>query len=47
MGEILRGIKKAVIPLEYLMIWTGVVGGAVGLSLPTEMITRIRESSVA
>ncbi len=43
MGEILRGLGRGISSLEYLMIWIGVVAGAVGLSLPRDMITRIAE----
>ena len=39
MRNILGGIKEKVRPVEYLMLWIGLVGSAVGLSLPKEIIT--------
>lgn len=39
MGNILGGLKGEVSPVEYLMLWIGLVGSAVGLSLPKEMIS--------
>jgi hypothetical protein len=35
----LKGIEREVSPVEYLMIWFGIVGAAVGLSLPKEMMS--------
>ncbi len=46
MRNILGGIKGAVSPLEYLMLWIGLVGIAVGLSLPKEMALE-REENVS
>ena len=37
MRNILVGIKEEVSPVEYLMLWIGLVGSAVGLSLPKEI----------
>ena len=34
MESYLKGIDREVSPVEYLMIWIGIVGAAVGLSLP-------------
>ena len=38
MRNILGGIKQTASPLDYLMLWLGLVGSAVGLSLPKEMV---------
>lgn len=45
MSDILRGFERAIEPLEYLMIWIGLVGIAVGLSLPRDVVTKMREIS--
>lgn len=37
MSEILSSVKHAVTPEKYLMIWLGLVGSAVGLTLPKEV----------
>lgn len=37
MCDILGGIEGEVSPVEYLMLWIGLVGSAVGLSLPKEI----------
>lgn len=34
MSGIVKGIEREVSSVEYLMIWMGVVGAAVGLNLP-------------
>ena len=34
MDSYLKGVDKDASPVEYLMIWIGIVGAAVGLSLP-------------
>lgn len=47
MCDILGGIKGETTPLEYLVIWTGLVGVTVGLSLPKDMIIKMRESPLA
>ena len=39
MRNILGGINKEVSPMEYLMLWIGLVGNSVGLSLPKEIIS--------
>lgn len=39
MRDILGGIKREVSPVEYLMLWIGLVGSAVGLSLPKEVVS--------
>ena len=38
MKEILKGVERKISPVEYLLIWFGIVGAAVGLSLSKEMI---------
>ena len=38
MRSILGGFSKDVSPKEYLMLWVGLVGNVVGLSLPKEMM---------
>lgn len=38
MKEILNSVERKSSPVEYLLIWFGIVGAAVGLSLPKEMI---------
>jgi hypothetical protein len=40
MRVITRSIKEEITPLEYLMIWVGLVGAAVGLTLPKEMVAK-------
>lgn len=40
MRDILGGIKGEVSPVAYVMLWIGLVGSAVGLSLPKEMISK-------
>lgn len=37
MSEILSSLTHEVSPEQYLMIWLGLVGSAVGLTLPKEM----------
>lgn len=37
MCNTLVGIKEEVSPVEYLMLWIGLVGSAVGLTLPKEI----------
>ena len=44
MRNILGGIKRTVSPLEYLMLWIGLVGSAVGLSLPNEIALEREEN---
>ena len=39
MKDMLKGIEREVSPAEYLMIWFGIVGASVGLSLPIEMVS--------
>ena len=39
MRHLLGGIKGEVSPVEYLMLWIGLVGCAVGLSLPKEIVS--------
>ena len=43
MRNILGGVKEEVSPVEYLMLWIGLVGIAVGLSLPKEMVAKSQE----
>ena len=43
--NVLGGIKGQVSAVEYLMLWIGVVGSAVGLSLPKEMVPKRRKVS--
>ncbi len=38
MDSYLKGIDREVSPVEYLMIWIGIVGAAVGLSLPNAIM---------
>ena len=44
MREVLGGVKGEFSPVEYLMLWIGLVGSAVGLSLPKEMVS-VREKA--
>ena len=37
MRELCRAVGETVAPLQYLLLWLGIVGGAVGLALPAEM----------
>lgn len=37
MRNILGGIAKDISPVEYLMLWVGLVGNTVGLVLPKEI----------
>lgn len=41
MRKILGGMKGEVSPVEYLMLWIGLVGIAVGLSLPKEIVRQV------
>ena len=38
MDNYLKGIDREVSPVEYLMIWIGIVGATVGLSLPNAIM---------
>ena len=38
MRNILGGFKQKASPIDYLMLWFGLVGSAVGLGLPKEMV---------
>ncbi len=41
MRNVLAAVKRDLSPIEYLMLWVGLVGSAVGLSLPKEMISEV------
>lgn len=45
MRDILGGVKGGVSPVEYLMLWIGLVASAVGLSLPTEIVSEMQNAS--
>ena len=40
MRDILGGVNGEVSPVEYLILWIGLVGSAVGLTLPKEIISK-------
>lgn len=42
MGEILGDMHGEATSLDYLMLWIGVVGVAVGLNLPKDMVVRMK-----
>lgn len=45
MRNILGGVKGEVSPVEYLMLWVGLVGITVGLSLPKDIIPKREDVS--
>ena len=42
MGEILEAKEREVSPVEYLMVWIGLVGNAVGLALSKDTVVGSR-----
>ena len=40
MRNVLGGMNGEVPPVKYLMLWIGLVGSAVGLSLPKEIVSK-------
>ena len=44
MRDVLGGVKGKFSLVEYLMLWIGLVGSAVGLNLPKEMVS-VRENA--
>ena len=43
MSDVVQGIGKEIRPIEYLMIWTGVIGVTVGLSFPKGIVIPTRD----
>ena len=42
MGEILEDRRNEMSSMEYLMVWIGLVGSAVGLVLPIDVVLKLK-----
>ena len=43
MREVLGGMTENSSPVKYLILWMGIVGSAVGLSLPKSTIIEVKD----